>query len=211
MTLAEDTAGKAHPKPMASGGLYSQRTTFDRFNEWLDRHSRQLFITPAVVMILIFSIFPLVASLIIAFSRVRLRAGGYQSRFVGFDNFTKQIFGSEQFHFLGTFTTISTLGWVFGLGMTGLIGFALLRYIRSGFTVVGFIGRLFPTFLALGLVWLLSATLLSGNQFGTLGVTLMYVFVGCAIQFFIGLGLAFLCSQPIHGRNFFRVVFFIPL
>jgi ABC-type sugar transport system permease subunit len=44
-----------------------------RFSEWLDRHSRQLFITPAVVLILIFSIFPLVASLIIAFSRIRLR------------------------------------------------------------------------------------------------------------------------------------------
>ena len=41
--------------------------------------------------------------------------------------------------------------------------------------------------------------------------TLFYVFVGCALQFVIGLGLAFLCSQPISGKNFFRVIFFIPL
>ena len=33
----------------------------------------------------------------------------------------------------------------------------------------------------------------------------------CGIQFLIGLGLALLCSQPIRGRTFFRVVFFLPL
>ena len=31
------------------------------------------------------------------------------------------------------------------------------------------------------------------------------------LQFVIGTGLAFLCSQPISGKNFFRVIFFIPL
>ena len=31
------------------------------------------------------------------------------------------------------------------------------------------------------------------------------------MQFLLGLGLALLCAQPIRGRNFFRVVFFIPL
>ena len=30
-------------------------------------------------------------------------------------------------------------------------------------------------------------------------------------QFLIGLGLALLCAQPIRGRSFFRVVFFVPL
>ena len=57
----------------------------------------------------------------------------------------------------------------------------------------------------------LGATLLSGNSIGTLLTTLFYVFVGCALQFVIGTGLAFLCSQPISGKNFFRVIFFIPL
>ena len=31
------------------------------------------------------------------------------------------------------------------------------------------------------------------------------------MQFALGLGLALLCAQPIRGRNFFRVLFFIPL
>ncbi|TJW75043.1 MAG: sugar ABC transporter permease, partial [Mesorhizobium sp.] len=41
--------------------------------------------------------------------------------------------------------------------------------------------------------------------------TLLYVFVGVSVQFALGLGLALLCGQPIRGRNFFRVLFFIPL
>jgi multiple sugar transport system permease protein len=53
--------------------------------------------------------------------------------------------------------------------------------------------------------------LLSGNPIGTLLTTLFYVIIGCALQFVIGTGLAFLCSQPISGKNFFRVIFFIPL
>ena len=58
---------------------------------------------PAVIMILVFSIFPLIASAILALSNVRLKAGGYNIRFVGLANFEKQLFGSEQFHFLGIF------------------------------------------------------------------------------------------------------------
>ena len=171
------------------------------FSEWLDRHSRQLFITPAVVMILVFSIFPLVASLIIAFSRFRLRGGSYSVRFVGFQNFEKQLFGSEQFHFLGTFTTISVLGWVVALSVSAAILWWLVGYVRSAFTVVGFIGRLITASFAIGITFMFAATTLSGNPFGTLGVTLFYVFVGCSVQFLIGLGLAFLCSQPIWGRS----------
>ncbi|MEM7301463.1 MAG: sugar ABC transporter permease [Pseudomonadota bacterium] len=182
-----------------------------RMSEWMDRHSRSLFITPAVVMILIFSIFPLIASLIVAFSRIRLRGGGYQVRFVGWRNFEKQIFGSEQFHFLGTFTSISLLGWIVGLSTTAAILWWMIKYCRTNFSVIGFIGRLITASMMVGLAFMFAATVLSGNPFGTLGTTLFYVVIGCGIQFIIGLGLAVLCAQPIRGRNFFRVVFFVPL
>ena len=162
-------------------------------------------------MILIFSIFPLVASLIIAFSRIRLSGGGYRVRFVGFQNFEKQIFGSEQFHFLGTFAQLSIFGWILALGVTGLIVWWLLRFIVREFHPVWLLGRFFTAGLGIGLAFMFAATLFSGKQFGTLGTTLFYVFIGCTIQFVIGLGLAFLCSQPIKGRSFFRVVFFIPM
>jgi multiple sugar transport system permease protein len=73
------------------------------------------------------------------------------------------------------------------------------------------IGRIISAAMAIFVVWILSGTLLSGNPWGTLLTTLFYVVVGCSLQFVIGTALAFLCSQPIAGKNFFRVLFFIPL
>lgn len=179
--------------------------------EWLDRYMGRLFLTPAVVLILIFSIFPLAASLIIAFSRIRLSGGGFKVRFVGWRNFDKQFFGSEQFHLLGTFSEISVLGWLFGLAATVGLVWWMIRYTRTHFTALGFAGRTITFLMAFGLAWLLSATLLSGNPFGTLGTTLFYVFVGCGIQFLIGTALAYVCSQQIRGITSFRVIFFVPM
>ena len=192
-------------------GIDVQRSMSSVFSEWLDRQSRHLFIMPAVIMILVFSIFPLIASAILALSQVRLRAGGYNVRFVGFANFKKQIFGSEQFHFLGTFGSISLLGWAFTIAVGALLIWWLLHYLRGPVWWLGLIGRLIAAAVLFGLGFMFAATLLSGTQIGTLGVTLFYVVVGCTVQFVIGLGLAIVCANPIRGRAFFRVVFFIPL
>ncbi|PAP93422.1 carbohydrate ABC transporter permease [Mesorhizobium wenxiniae] len=196
---------------VAPAGPNASVTTRARLNEWLDRQSRQLFIAPAVIIILIFSVFPTIASLVLAFSNIRLRAGSYQVQFVGLRNFRKQFFGTEQFHFLGTFTSISLLGWIVTIASAASLIWWLYRYAKRDFTILGFIGRLITASMGFGLALLFSATLFSGNPFGTLGVTIFYVIVGCTIQFLIGLGLAVLCAQPIKGRTFFRVVFFIPL
>lgn len=180
-------------------------------NEWLDRHMGRLFLAPAVTLILIFSIFPLVASAIMAFARIRFSGGGYRVRFVGWRNFEKQLFGSEQFHLLGTFKGLSVFGWIFGLLATALLVWWMIRYVRRKFHWVGFLGRLITFAMALGLCWLFAGTLLSGTPFGTIGTTLFYVVIGCLIQFLIGSALAFACSQQIRGRNAFRVIFFVPM
>ena len=72
-------------------------------------------------------------------------------------------------------------------------------------------GRLISTVTILGIALLFATTLKQGGQLGSAGVTILYVVVGVAIQFAIGLGLALLCAQRIHGRAFFRLVFFLPL
>lgn len=204
-------AGAAARLEKASPAALAARFAHGRRDEWLDRQARWIFVTPAVVMILVFSIFPLIASTILAFSRVRLRGGSYTVSFVGLANFNKQLFGSEQFHFLGTLVPISLLGWLFMAAATALVLWWLVGYVRSGVTVLGLVGRLVTAVTLLALTLMFAATLLSGSQFGTLGVTLFYVTVGCSLQFAIGLGLAVLCAQPIRARSFFRVVFFIPL
>ncbi|MFK7856844.1 MAG: carbohydrate ABC transporter permease [Granulosicoccus sp.] len=201
----------SNTKTLAQNSSMPGQTLSNRLSEWFDRQASTLFITPAVVLILVFSIFPLVASLVIAFSRFRLRAGSYQVRWVGLKNFEKQFFGSEQFHFLGTFKGMSGLGYVVSALATVWVIWWLYRYCRRQFWWLGFLGRIISASVGLGIILLFSATLLSGHQFGTLGVTLFYVFAGCLLQFVIGLSLALLCSQPIKGKTFFRVVFFLPL
>lgn len=178
--------------------------------EWFDRHSRTFFIAPAVILILIFAIFPTFYSIVFALSRVRFTGNGLQFRFVGLQNFGKQFFGNDQVHFLGKVDQISTFGLTFFVAVSAAVLWWLFRSVKKT-TWVGMLGRLISAAMAIFIAWIAGATLLSGNTIGTLMTTLFYVFVGCALQFVIGTALAFLCSQPISGKNFFRVVFFIPL
>jgi multiple sugar transport system permease protein len=179
---------------------------------WLDRHSSKVFILPAVIVILAFSIFPLIVSAYLSLTRFRLASGGFELRWAGFRNFDKLLFGSEQYHFLGTFGTLGPFTWALIIIGAGAIVFWLFRYFTGGrVTVLGTIGRFLTTIVGFGLVLLTAITLAEGGAFGSLMVTLFYVTVGCTIQFGIALGLALLCAKPIRGRSFFRVVFFMPL
>jgi len=192
-------------------GLYpAGLLTGESWTEWFDRHSRTFFIAPAVTLILIFAIFPTFYSIVFALSRVRFSPTGLRFRFVWFQNFLAQFTGNEQAHFLGRLQNMSVLGWL----VTLLVVTAVLWWLYRSFRVtswIGMIGRIISAAMAIFVVWILSGTLLSGNPWGTLLTTLFYVVVGCSLQFVIGTGLAFLCSQPIAGKNFFRVLFFIPL
>lgn len=181
--------------------------------ERLDQHSGRIMVLPAVIVLLCFAIFPLIISAYLALSRFALAPGGFTLRFVGLTNFRKLLVGSQQYHFLGTFGAFGPLQW----GLIGAVALLLLalfaRYFLSGrATVIGTLGRLVSASLAMALTVVVVATMTSeGGVPGTLVNTLLYVVVGVAIQFLLGLGLALLCSQPIRGRNVFRVLFFIPL
>jgi multiple sugar transport system permease protein len=183
----------------------------ESWSEWFDRHSRTFFIAPAVTLILIFAIFPTFYSVVFALSRVKFTPDGLKFRFVGLQNFAKQFAGNEQVHFLGRIETMSILGWIWSVAVIALALWWLYRSLKNGATWIGMIGRLISASAGVFIALLLGFTLLSGNQWGTLLTTLFFVIVGCAIQFVIGTALAFLCSQPIAGKGFFRVIFFIPL
>jgi len=178
--------------------------------EWFDRHSRTFFIAPAVTLILIFAIFPTFYSIVFALSRVRFTGDGLKFRFVWFQNFVRQFAGNDQVHFLGKMGPMGVIGAVFFVAVTATVLWWLYRSLKIT-SWVGMLGRLISASMAIFIAFIISTTLLIGNPIGTLLTTLFYVFIGCALQFAIGTGLAFLCSQPIAGKTFFRVVFFIPL
>jgi multiple sugar transport system permease protein len=171
-----------------------------------------VFLLPAVLVILLLSIFPLILSLYLAFSRLRLVRGGYDISFAGVANFRKLLLGSEQRHFLGVFADLSPLTWLLFLAAVALMAYALWRYLRGhGSTVAGFFSRLLTALIvSIGLYFIL-ASLSSGGRPGTVIVTVIYVAAGLAIQYGIGLLLALLTTQRLPGQRFFRVVFLLPM
>ena len=180
--------------------------------ERMDRRSGPLMVLPAVIVLLCFAIFPLIISAYLSLSRFALAQGGFTLKFVGFFNFKKLLLGSQQYHLLGTFGALGPLSWlVLAAGAAALI-YAFARYFLKGrVTVVGTLGRLLAAALAFFLLVVSVRTFAAPGVPGTVVNTLIYVVLGVAAQFALGLGLALLCGQPIRGRNFFRVLFFVPL
>jgi multiple sugar transport system permease protein len=173
---------------------------------------RAAFIWPALFAILFVSIFPLLVSLYISLSRLKLVRGGFEFRFIGLDNFRELFVGGEQGHFLGVARPLTPVGWlVVGAGLA-LLGWGLVGAWRGGVSPVGMILRLLGALLAAGALWLAARTLLAdGGRPGTAVVTLVYVLVGIVVQLGLGLGLAYLLTQGLPGQRFFRVVFLLPM
>ena len=157
----------AQPGPSPAGTSLEES-----WGEWFDRHSRTFFIAPAVTLILIFAIFPTFYSIVFALSRVKFSPNGLLFRFVGFQNFQKQFLTNEQAHFLGRLEGLSVWGWLFSLAVIAAVLWWLCRALQNGATWIGMIGRLISGLAAIGIALLLGATLLSGNQWGTLLTTL---------------------------------------
>jgi multiple sugar transport system permease protein len=178
-----------------------------------DAAARWLFIWPTVLFILGLSLFPLVASLALSLSKLVFRKGGVDLTFIGFANYQQLLFGLERSHFVGVLKTPSPLGWAILLVAIVGAGYAWTRAARSGrFGPFGLALRLFAGLLFVGFVWLLVQALTSeGGRPGSLIVTMIFVFVGIALQYVLGLGLALLAVQQVPWRRFFRVVFLIPL
>jgi multiple sugar transport system permease protein len=180
--------------------------------ERFDRHAGKLMVLPAVLILLCFAIFPLIISAYLALSRFSLAAGGFKLKFIGLANFKKLLSGSQQYHFLGTFGPFGLAAWALVIVVAGLALFFFARYLVSGRAgIIGTVGRLISAAVVLAIAVLFAATALAGGVPGTLVNTLLYVVIGVLVQFLLGLGLALVCSQAIRGRNFFRVLFFVPL
>jgi len=198
----------------AARGTSLPRRAFHYVGGWRsDAAARWTFIWPSVILVLFLSIFPLFASLTLAFGRLVFQRGSVEVDFVGLSNFTTLLIGTEQSHILGVAKTPSPFGWLLLIVVVALVARALVRSLRSGRVGVGgAIARVAGALFAVGLAWLVARTMLGeGGRPGALVVTLFYVFAGITVTYFLGLGLAILAVQPLPGRRVFRIVFLLPL
>jgi multiple sugar transport system permease protein len=177
-----------------------------------ERIAQAVFLWPAVLVILSLSIFPLIISAYLSLSRFQIVKGGFEIRFIGWLNYRKLLFGSEQSHFLGQLRTPTVIGWTVLALVAGALLYRLGRYLLArNVSAGGLIGRLVGVATAIGLTLLLVRVFAPGGRPGTTAVTLIYVVVGIFFQYSLGLGLALLSAQQLHGRRFFRIVFLLPM
>lgn len=178
----------------------------------LDRGAGPVFVLPAVLVILGFSIFPLLASLYVSLSRLRFNEGGVQLEFVGLDNYARLLVGLDRQHFLGVTAPLRPAGVVILVAIYAGLAWLLVRYVRSPRrSVAGLVGRVVVVLVTAAGSWLLVATVFSSGRPGTLMVTVIYVGVDVAVQYVLGLGLALLVVQRLPGRRVFRVIFLLPM
>lgn len=180
-----------------------------------ERAAPAVFILPAVLVVLFLSIFPLILSLFLSFTRLKFEAGALRVQFVGLANYAKLLVGSDQKVLFGA-PSMSLIGWLlFALAAFTLL-VAVFRYAREvraqGRSPAHIVGRVIVAIVLAALTYLIAATIFSpAGRPGALVVTLLYVVIGITIQYLLGLGLALLCVQQLSGRRFFRVVFLLPM
>ena len=195
-----------------SSGPRSPSSPLEKLSLYLERVAGNAFIWPAVLVVLLLSIFPLIISLYLSLSRFKFVAGGFEINFVGLANYGRLLSGTEKTHFLGVIANPSLPGWlIFGAVVVFMV-FHLARYIRSQqYSLRGLVGKILPMILVCLLLWLLVATTSSSGRPGTMVVTILYVLIGIFFQYILGLGLAVLVTQRLPGRRFFRVIYLLPM
>jgi multiple sugar transport system permease protein len=209
--------GPQEPVPQGSAlraRARAARRATDTLDAWRSEGAaRWLFIWPAVLLILVLSIFPLVASIALSLSKLAFHQGGVDLKFIGFANYQQLLFGLERTHFLGVLKSPNPIGWVIVIATVAFSALAWTRAAQSGnVRPIGLLLRLVGGVLLVGFVWVLVQALASdGGRPGALIVTLIFVFAGILFQYALGLGLAMLLVQQVPWRRFFRIVFLIPL
>lgn len=194
---------------------FNTRLNFLSQIEWalnqVERSAKFVFLMPAVLALLFLSIFPLVASLYLSLTRFKFVKGGFDLQFVGLANYKSLLLGKDQSLILGVFAPMGAAHWIIMGAVVILLLYGIVRCLRGGhITFGGLLGRIVLSVLGAGLALLIVRSLI-GGRLGGLSVTILFVFVGIALQYTIGLGLALLTSQDIRGRRFFRVVFLLPM
>ncbi len=193
--------------------LEDQATRIANFTSRLDASARYVLLLPAVIIVLVLAVFPLLISLYLSFSIFKIVKGGFEIDFVGLANYAKLLTGSQQRSFLGRAGEMPLWGWMVLAVFAGVLIYMLYSYFRNPrFSIFGAIMRLITVVLSVALAWLIIVTLIANDGLpGSLVVTLVFVLGGVIIEYVFGLGLALLLVQNLPGKRFFRVIFLLPM
>ena len=200
MAVAEDTTTREVPR----------RQSVELFAH--EALSKRLLLSPTVLLVVLLSIVPLIFSGYLALSRFRFVKGGFEIKFLGLDNFEKLIVGSQQRRFIGDLGQTPWWAWAGLAAFVAVQALLAVRAVRASRRRI-LVGATRFVVLAVTtvLVLLVVRTLTGGGIPGTLVVTLVFVALGVALQYVLGLGLAMVASQQLRGRRLFRTVFLIPM
>ena len=159
---------------------------------------RAAFIWPALLAILFVSIYPLLVSLYISCRACGWCAAASSSASSGWTTSTS--WWPVTSRSVGVMGSLGPVGWMVLAAGVGLLGWGLIRSWRGGASVAGMAFRLLGALAATAAIWVATRTLLAaGGRPGTAVVTLVYVLVGVAVQFLLGLGLATCSSRDCPG------------
>jgi len=183
---------------MSAGGARARRTTRREWREWLTGYA---FVAPAVVIIGIFGLFPIIYALYMSLYSWRVRKGAY----VGLENYLRTVGNvGGAAAFFGGLLLVLVAHWLWRDAFSGGRS-ETRRWLQAA-------GAL--TLIAAGVSTALGWRLMTaaGDRAFLQGLvrTVYYGFGSVPIQIALALVLASLLFQRIRGRELFRMIFFLP-
>jgi ABC-type sugar transport system permease subunit len=171
---------------------------------WLDVREHltgYLFISPAVIIIAMFGLFPIGYAFYMSMHKWRVRKGS----FIGLGNFTKAI-GEDWIGlliFLGGIVLLALAYWIWNSALRSTSNRNLIVGALTAFALMA-------AGLTLSMGWARVMEAGDKNFLEALPITLYYSIGTVPAELAIALVLAYILFQNIKGQEFFRMIYFLP-
>lgn len=186
---------------MATIGLKKKPRSRSQFlRELKENITGYLFISPAVLVIAIFGLFPIGYSIYMSLFKWRVRKGD----FIGLENYS-DIIGDwgGLLIFIAGLVLLGLAFWVWNNAFRSINNGALVAKLTAALLLVA-VG------LTLSLGWEKMTTAGEDVFLNSLIITLFYAIGSVPIQLLLALILAYILFQNIRGKEIFRMIYFLP-
>ena len=184
-------------RPATSRSVTRGLTSGQRLRENLTGY---LLISPALLIITIFGFFPIVYSVYMSTINWRTVKGDY----IGLDNYARALgdWRSIVIFVLG-FLLLAAAYFVWNRAFKAASTIKLVSGVAAAMVLIG-------AFYVISIGWEGMFTTGDAKFLKSLPITLFYALGTVPLELFIGLLLAYLLFQKIQGKDFFRVLYFLP-